>query len=235
MKPSFMKDSLPSKNNLYSMKNLFKAVLFAVVGTVIVASCNSKDDYDYVGEALKQDKHIDSLLDKEKTKIEEYVQTYFTNPIEDTTKYRFQVLDKKDVKRGIWYEIISEPTDDSYEYKLNSGQTNVIFPTWKLKYKVNLLSSETPVQSDLEGSDYNLTSGSNSNLFTEAWVISLFPAKYKMNGNDINYIGLTEKGQKKGSKIRVIVPSIYAYGARTQDKIPANSPLVYEFEILSIQ
>ncbi|MFD2553744.1 FKBP-type peptidyl-prolyl cis-trans isomerase [Sphingobacterium tabacisoli] len=220
------------------MKNLFKTVLFAAVGAAVFVSCNSKNEYDIEGERqriLEQEKLIDAQLSKERIEIENYVSNHFTNAIEDTTKYPFQVLDKKNVKRGIWFEVISEPTDDSYEYKLNSNQTNVVFPTWKLKYKVNLLNNETPVQSDLEGSEYNLATGSNSNLFTNAWIISLFPAKYKINGNDINYVGLTAKGQKKGSKIRVIVPSIYAYGSKSQEKIPANSPLVYEFEVLSIQ
>ncbi|MGN0002579.1 MAG: FKBP-type peptidyl-prolyl cis-trans isomerase [Sphingobacterium composti] len=219
------------------MKNLFG--LFAAVAIIASSftSCNKSDDFDYVGEFTKQEKSIDSLLSSQKTKIEEYVDTHFgTNAIEDTTKYRFQYLNKT-VKRGIWYEIINPATDNSYEYKLNSAQTGVVYPTWKLKYKVNLLTSETPVFSDLEGSNYTL-SGSNANsLFTEAWVISLFPAKYKVNGQDINYIGLTKDGIKKGSKIRVIVPSIYAYGAQglSSKNIPANSPLVYEFEVLEIQ
>lgn len=235
MKPSFVKDSLPLKNNLYLMKNLFKTVLFAAIGAVMFASCNdNNDNYDYEAEYLKQDKYVDSLLDAEKTKIEDYVSANFENAIEDTTKYPFAILDKE-VKRGIWYEVISEPTDDSYEYKLNANQTNVLYPTWKLKYSVKLLNSETPVMSDLEGSSYNMSTSTGSNVFTQAWVIALFPSKYKINSQEINYIGLTEKGQKKGSKIRVIVPSIYAYGNKSQDKIPANSPLVYEFEILDIQ
>jgi len=219
------------------MKNLLGLLAAVAFMATTFTSCNKEDDFDYQAYYLKQEQSLDSLLTAEKIKIEEYVQANFgENAIEDTTKHSFQYLDKS-VKRGIWYEIISEPTDNTYEYKLNSAQNGVIYPTWKLKYKVNLLTSETPVLSDIEGSNYNLTASNTNNIFTEAWVISLFPAKYRVNGSDINYYGLTKDGQKKGSKIRVIVPSIYAYGSQglSAKNIPANAPLVYEFEILDIQ
>jgi len=219
------------------MKNLLGLfAAFALMATTFT-SCNKEDDFDYEDYYLKQERAIDSLLLSQKTKIEEYKNTHFgSNAIEDTTKYNFQFLDKS-VKRGIWYEIINPATDNSYEYKLNASQNGVVYPTWKLKFKVNLLTSETPVFSDLEGSNYTLSGTNPNSLFTEAWVISLFPAKYKANGQDINYVGLTKDGVKKGSKIRVIVPSLYAYGAQglSAKNIPADSPLVYEFEVLEIQ
>ncbi|WP_158499925.1 FKBP-type peptidyl-prolyl cis-trans isomerase [Sphingobacterium paucimobilis] len=237
-----MKDSLPFKNNLYSMKNLFKTVLFAALGAIVFVSCNKKDDYDYEGEALKVDRYIDSLLRAEKIKIDEYMsENSDVTWIADTLTYPFYFLDKK-TPRGIHYAILNEATDDSYEYKFNSSN-NPIAPEWKLKYNVHLLTGGDAVQSDLEGGKYNMSNPNTPNPFTEAWIISLFPSQNKVNGNIIPYKGLTEKGQKKGSKIRVIVPSLYAYGSLAKKAdgkvflkdIPANSPLVYEFDIMEIQ
>lgn len=219
------------------MKNLFSTLSVAALMAFTFTSCNESIDVDYEQQILEQEKAIDSLFTLERAKIEDYVDTHFgANAVEDTTKINFQYLDKT-IKRGIWYEIISPSTDDSYEYKLNAAQNGVVYPTWKLKYKVNLLTSETPVFSDLEGSNYSLNAINSNNIFTQAWVIALFPAKYKVNGQDINYVGLTKDGVKKGAKIRVIVPSYYAYGAQglSAKNIPANSPLVYEFEVLEIQ
>lgn len=222
------------------MKNLLGLLTaFALLATTFT-SCNKSDDFNYeeqIEAAKKEERKQDSLFTAQKSIIEAYVSNNFgANAIEDTTKHYFQYLEKS-VKRGIWYEIITPATDNSYEYKLNASQNGVLYPTWKLKYKVNLLTSETPVLSDLEGSNYNLSLSNSNNIFTSAWVVALFPAKYKVNGQDINYVGLTKDGVKKGTKIRVIVPSIYAYGAQglTTKNIPANAPLVYEFEILDIQ
>jgi FKBP-type peptidyl-prolyl cis-trans isomerase FkpA len=221
------------------MKNLLGLLAAVAFMATTFTSCNKSDGYNYEEqlEAIrKEEMKIDTLLIQQKIAIEKYVTDNFTNAIEDTTKVAFQVLDKK-VKRGIWYEIISPATDNTYEYKLNASQNGVVYPTWKLKYKVNSLTSETPIFSDQEGTNYTLTGTTNNNIFTQAWIIALFPAKYKVNGQDINYIGLTKDGQKKGSKIRVIVPSLYAYGAQglSAKNIAANTPLVYEFEILEIQ
>ncbi|GAA4519236.1 FKBP-type peptidyl-prolyl cis-trans isomerase [Sphingobacterium thermophilum] len=217
------------------MKKLIRFLFVVSLSTAAFTSCNDTDGPDINEIRLRNDQYADSILSVEKPKIEAYVQANLINAVEDTTKYPFEVLNKQ-VKRGIWYEILSQPTDDSYEYKLNATQTNVVYPTWKLKYSVKLLTSDTPVFSDTEGSTYSLTSNDNNNIFTYAWLVAFFPARYSLNGSFIPYVGLTEKGLKKGSKIKLVVPSIYAYGSTgLSGKVPANSPLVYEFEVLDIQ
>ncbi|TJZ61147.1 hypothetical protein FAZ15_08040 [Sphingobacterium olei] len=214
------------------MKKLLNPLFaLAIVATTFVA-CNN-DDYDYEAEREKirqQEQELDNIFSAEAVKIKEYALANFDTPQEDTLKYRYQVLDKT-IKRGLWYEIVSEPTDDSYEYKLNSSR-QVIYPKVKLKYTAKLLDG-TVVESDLTGSDYDFNQ--TSKIINSAWAISFIPYSIKLNGDPIIQAGLTKDGLKKGSIIRVISPSPWAYGATKTDKIPANSPLVYEFEVLSIQ
>jgi len=73
---------------------------------------------------------------------------------------------------------------------------------------------------------------------TAAWFYSFYPYSIELNAQERVLGGLTEEGLKVGSKFAVVVPSYLAYGSvsKTTDlgTIPANSPLVYEFEVLEI-
>lgn len=233
------------------MKNLFKTVLFAAVGAVVFVSCNSKNEYDIEAERariLEQEKLIDAQLSKEAIEIEDYVQANFGSEAKaDSVLYPFYVLEKK-VKRGFWYKVLTTPTeehDKAYTWELTtSGNSYIAKPAKvKLKYTAKLLDG-TVVESDSEGSTYDIPPFANqSKVFNAAWYYSFIPYSIKNNSNNIALGGFTEKGLKQGSVIRVVTPSIYAYGsvAKKADgttflkDIPANSPLVYEFEVLSIQ
>jgi len=186
---------------------------------------------EYYKQLEKQELRIDSILNAQKIDIEEYVETHLEGAKEDSIYYNYSYIDKR-TKRGLWYRVDSEPTDETYDYKVNSSATALIYPTVKLKYSAKLLSGET-VESDTEGSIYNF--GVSSSKINSAWIISFFPYSIKLNGNDIVVGGLTKNGLKKGSKITVVTPSPFAYGSTAQSSIPANSPLVYEFEVLSIE
>ncbi len=212
------------------MNKLFKTALVIALGSFVLSSCNNKDTFDYEGEYLKQEQTLDSLLSAQKVKIEAYKNEFMPNAIEDTLTNNFTYLNKK-VKRGIWYVVESQPTDNSYSYSLNATGTAITYPKLKLKYTARLLD-DTIVESDVVGTDYNL--GVNSTKITSIWYISFFPYSIKFNANDIILGGLTKDGLKKGSKFKVITPSYYAYGSSSQTTIPANSPLVYEFEVLEI-
>ncbi|MBL1410871.1 FKBP-type peptidyl-prolyl cis-trans isomerase [Sphingobacterium faecale] len=236
-----MKDSLPFKNNLYSMKNLFKTVLFAALGAIVFVSCNKKDTTDWNAEYLKQEKHIDSLLNKDKLKIEDYIDDTFQ---EDSVKIRFTFLNKS-VKRGIWYKVTGTPTEEdeqAYKYEPNtSGYQGlpVVAPKVTLKYTARLLDGSTLSNGTLveneESGEYDLGS-STTKVINSAWYVSFFPYSIRINEQDTRIIGgLTKTGLKKGSKITVVTPSYWAYQGLSTDKRPANSPLVYEFEVLSIK
>lgn len=219
------------------MKNLFSTLTAAVLMAITFNSCNDSVDVDYEQQILQQERAIDSILSAEKIKIEEYVDLHFQNEVEDTVKIRYTYLDKGQVNRGIWYEILNPPTDNSYEYKANgTSYQSLIPPTFKAKYTAKLLNG-TVVQSDLQGTQYSFTTGSN-NVFNNSWYFAFFPYAVKFNGVDVKISGLgglTKDGLKKGSKIRYITPSLWAFGGNKVGDIPANSPLVYEIEVLEIQ
>ncbi|MCA5003877.1 FKBP-type peptidyl-prolyl cis-trans isomerase [Sphingobacterium bovistauri] len=217
------------------MKYLFSILSVAALLATTFTACNKSDDFDYEEYYKQQEQAVDSLLSAEKLKIENYVDEHFDNPIEDTVSIKYSYLSKKTAKRGIWYEILSQPTDNTYEYKATSSQQLTV-PTLKLKYTAKLLNG-TVVQSDLQGGQYSFSSNSN-NLFNQAWHFAFFPYTVKFNAIDVKIHGLgglTKDGLKKGSKIRVITPSLWAFGGTKVGDIPANSPLVYEFEVLEIQ
>jgi len=134
------------------------------------------------------------------------------------------------------YRVVSDAAaDNTYEYSFNSSKF-LVLPMVKLKYKASLLNG-TEVQSDGKGSDYSFSVLMNgpSNVFNQAWYCSFFPYSIRFNGEDELVRGLTKDGLRKGSELHVVVPSCWAFDQRPLDKIPANSPLVYEFEVVEIQ
>ncbi|TYR35002.1 hypothetical protein FXV77_13700 [Sphingobacterium phlebotomi] len=227
------------------MKTLFKPLIVLAFAAIAFSSCmKDNDDIDYEAEALKQEKTLDSLLSAEKIKIQDYLALTEGNWQEDTVTISLPRLGKT-VKRGIWYEVLAEPTqvdDEAYEYELSTSYANQINPPTKvkLKYAVYSLTSETPLKEDATGSDYNFTN-TNTNL-TVAWLIGFSPYTIQYNGNNVNLgllAGLTEKGLKKGSEIRIISPSYWSTplysGQQAPDYLPSNAPAIYKFEVLGIE
>ncbi|TYP98453.1 hypothetical protein BC792_101107 [Sphingobacterium allocomposti] len=228
------------------MKTLFKPLFAVIVAAIALTSCMKSDDTDYEAEALKQERALDSLFSAEKLKINDYLASAEGNWVKDTVTMSLPRLGKK-IERGIWSEILAEPTeedDKAYEYKVQNvgyNQHQIVPPTTvKLKYAVYSLTSQTPLKQDATGSDYNF-SNTNTHL-TVAWFIGFSPYTVKHNGENANLLllaGLTEKGLKKGSKIRIIAPSYWSVnpytGQKNADYLPANAPVIYEFEVMNIQ
>lgn len=228
------------------MKTLFKPLLLLAFAAVAFSSCmKDNDDTDYEAEYLKQEKAMDSLLSAEKIKIQDYLASTEGDWKEDTVTISLRRLGKT-VKRGIWYEVLAEPTseDDLYEYKAQNvgyDQYQIVPPSnVKLKYRVYSLDSTTPLKEDAAGSEYSFTN-TNTNL-TAVWFIGFSPYTAKFEGENVNLgllAGLTEKGLQKNSKIRIISPSywltpVYS-GQQTPDYLPSNAPAIYEFEVLDIK
>ena len=67
--------------------------------------------------------------------------------------------------------------------------------------------------------------------YIPAWQIAFFPKKI----GDLNLGGLTVKGLSKGTKIRIITPSYWAYQNMSNSKIPANSSLDFTIEVVDIK
>lgn len=219
------------------MKNLFKPLFALAFMAVTLTSCMSNDNNNdsQIEEMKKNQTRVDELLTKQKSEIEKYANEVFATPVEDKVEIDLEYINKK-VKRGIWYYVEAPGEADSYKYSVNSSGTALVYPKLKLKYTAKLLDG-TVVQEDVTGGDYNLGI-SQSNVFNNAWYYSFFPHTIKFNNQDIKVLGLTEKGLQKGSIFHMVTPSVWAFDAQTVTHngktIPANSPLVYRFEVLSI-
>lgn len=221
-----------------TLKTLFKPLLAVVLATVTFTSCMDDNTEENEAQWLQEEKAIDSLLTAEKTKIEEYMDTHQPELEDgmwqkDTVKFDLPRLGKSP-ERGIWFEVLAEPTEEDNEaYTYTMNNYGVIPPKVKVKYTVSLLNDKEV--RNKEG-DYDFaTSKQNSEVFNQAWEFAFYPATVSYNETSYPMFGLTKEGLKKGSKIRIITPSLWAFGSRNIEDIPANSPLVYTFEVLSIQ
>lgn len=218
------------------MKALFKPLFAIVLATITFTSCMEDDDTDYEAEQLAAERYADSVLSAEKPKIEEYLALNPGGWQEDDQTLTLSLMGKT-IKRGFWFEILEEPTaedDAAYEYELESTGSNLqlVYPQATINYTATLLNG-TQVQQEYEANFSTLSS--NTSVFNYAWYYSFFPKTIQYSGVDYTVGGFTAKGLKKGSKIRVVSPSYFAFGESAVGSIPANSPLVYEFEVLDIE
>ncbi len=135
---------------------------------------------------------------------------------------------------GIWFEIVDEGMPNSYEYKVVDttnmyGQTvkALRMPTITVRYTGKLISDNSVFDSN------TTTAGLTSKLnnLIGAWQLAFIPKDI----GEFKFGGLTPSGLQIGSKIRIVTPSYYGYGASQQGKIPANSPLFFEIEVVNIK
>ncbi|MCC2599065.1 FKBP-type peptidyl-prolyl cis-trans isomerase [Sphingobacterium sp. FBM7-1] len=217
------------------MKTLFKPLLVLAVTAIAFTSCMKDDSADREAAQRQQEEAIAASLASDELKIEAYLAA---NPSEgwqeDDTEYPLTLIGKSP-KRGFWFEVLETPTeedDEAYTYEF-SGQ-GYKAPKVKLTYTASLLNG-TEVQSEDAGDFDFATLANNTTIYNQVWFSSFFPKTIRSNGEDYPVGGLTAKGLKKGSKIRVVAPSIWAFGSNKVGDIPANSPLVYEFEVLEIE
>jgi len=222
------------------MKKLFITLGICLFAGLMFSSCNDKGDNmdEYYRQIEEQERKIDASLAADKIKIEDYLASLTEEDAlfdaeADTVKFPFSILDK-DVRRGLWYKVITPPTDDSYEYKIN-GTGYLTYPKVKLNYTAKLLDGTLVESVETENFDF----GAQSAVINYTWFYSFFPYSIRLNGDDRTVGGLTRDGLKKGSKFAVVTPSYFAYGSVVKtggvENIPANSPLVYEFEVLEIE
>ncbi|HXH98730.1 MAG TPA: FKBP-type peptidyl-prolyl cis-trans isomerase [Sphingobacteriaceae bacterium] len=122
-------------------------------------------------------------------------------------------------KSGIYY-VLTSPGTGVYTYS-NLSTTAVT-----VKYSGKFLSG---VQFD--GNTEGITFGppqfpNGLNNLINAWKIAMAP---KSVG------GILEAGLQKGGRIRIITPSPYAYGPNANGKIPANSILDFDIELIDVK
>lgn len=220
------------------MKKLSTKLLVFLFASLTLSSCmKSGNNDDYLKQIEEEKQRIEVLMKTERPIIDSYVNKNLPDAAIDTVKLPIQQLGIK-IDRSIRYQILNQATDNSYEYTLisNGYNTQVKPPVMKLKFTVKLLDG-TVVLEEKEGSTYDFSTNGGG-FITHAVMAALYPYSIKHNGENFTVNGFTKDGLKKGSKIRFVTPSIWAYGNRAttagSKTIPANSPLDYEIEILTI-
>lgn len=204
------------------MKKLFSILSFLFLATVFFTSCN-KDDFDYEAAAKEQARQ-DSI---ERVRVDKLIQsqaaslkTFADNEMPGAT-----LIDSL----GIWFIIDNPGQEDSYTYSFNNnGQ--IIAPTVSVKYKGTLLNGTIFDQTETDK-----TATFNLGGLIKAWQIAFLPKSITFNGTTYPIIGLTNTGLKKGSKIRFATSSPFGYDQKSSAKIPANSPLYFEIEVVDIK
>ena len=191
---------------------LLKQLFYLIITASLFTSCLKEDEiYDPV-----------SQFESEKPVIKSYANTKFPNMVysSDTT--------------GIWFEVTNPGIQGSYEYKVidtvnYNGQPikGLRLPIVTVKYTGKLIPSESVFDSNQTEAGFT----SKLSELIPAWQIAFLPKSV----GSAPFGGLTPKGLQKGSKIRVVTPSAFAYGNRDYGKIPANSPLYFEIEVLDIK
>lgn len=203
-------------------------ILFLLFGALIVFSACSKNDFDEIQrENEKQDSIRRARIQKVLADQEPILRAYVQDPSNGWTNPR------RNDSTGIWYEVLAVGQSDSYTYKLNSvGQ--IVAPTVEVKYKGQLLNGTVfDEASDSSSSKKSFKTSLGANIIP-AWVYAFIPSTFTYNGQSIPTFGLTNSGLKKGSKIRFVTPSPWGYDDKANEKIPANSPLVFEIEVIDI-
>lgn len=217
---------LLTENKQY-MKHLNKLCLLTLGAIILFSACNKTDFDELAREQKRQDSieeaRIKNLIKEQAPLLKAYVENPsngWTNPILDTS-------------RGIWYEILTRGQEDSYTYKRN-GSGQIIAPTAEVKYKGQLLNGTIFDQTDEQSTSKKTFTFSLAQDIIPAWKIAFLPQKIPYNGQDYAVGGLSLTGLKKGSKIRFVTPSPWGYDTETRPQIPANSPLVFEIEVVNI-
>lgn len=211
------------------MKNITKFLMAFLCLGMIFTSC-SKDDTDYnaIEEKMRQE-----LIRKYKTKkqqaqeIKDYAAAKFTNPkfSSDST--------------GIWYEVLSEGTGEAYDYTASAPKISVNYKGELLNGTIFAQTKEgTPANYSNFG--YTYTETTQGQFLGNCWFFAFVPESINSNGVEKKVYGLLPKGLKKGSKIRLITPSVWGFDNRDYKigdgpSIPTNSPLIYTIEVVSIE
>ena len=192
--------------------NFLRPIFYLTILSFLFLSCAKEEMFDPIAQ-----------FETEKPIIKSYANTNYPNMVYSNDE------------TGIWYEIVEQGDDNSYEYKTidvvnNYGQTvkTVQVPTITVRYTGKLISNNIVFDSNLDKSEPLV---SKLNQLIPAWYFSFIPKSIESS----EFGGLTARGLKKGSIIRIITPSYYAYGNTSRGSIPANSPLFFEIEVIDIK
>ncbi|WDF68255.1 FKBP-type peptidyl-prolyl cis-trans isomerase [Sphingobacterium oryzagri] len=204
------------------MKVFFRFLCAVVVAAVAFSSCSSGNDYDFE-RALEEQRIKDSLnnvrirgiIAEQAGAVKTFADQNLTNA-------------KLDTASGIWYQVVQAGDENSYTYEVTPG--GISAPTVEVKYKGTLLNG-TVFDETAVGKTAQLPLAQ----LVQAWRYAFWPKTLRFNGVTYQLGGLTPTGLKKGSIIKFVTPSPWAYDTRSSEKIPANSPLYFEIEVVNLR
>lgn len=212
------------------MKTIFKFLAFSLFVLTVIPSCKDNDFEKLLAEQERLDSlkraRIDSTNKAQAPILKTYAEAHLENPT-------------LDAESGIWFEVLEEATDDSYNFFTSTGAIyNFLLTT---KYEGRLVDNEE-YQEEPFGKSI-ATGGDNftASGLIDAWLYALIPKKFVLNNIEYPVGGLTNSGVKKGGKIRIITPSTLAYdNVDFKDNsgnvvIPADSPLDFIIEVVDIK
>jgi len=214
------------------MKKLVSVLLFGLtIASVFFTSCN-KNNFDYDAwqkEELEKQRIQDSI---NKKRIEDQF-PIIKKYVADNQLQNVQYIDSL----GLAYQVLTAGDESSYTYSFN-GNGGIVAPNATVKYTGKLVPTGTVFDQTEEGK----TATFNLSRVITAWQIAFLPKSITHNGIETKTGGITPNGLKKGSKIRFITPSPWAYGDSDQKNsstgnvtIPAKSPLDFTIEVVDIK
>ncbi|MGJ1391848.1 FKBP-type peptidyl-prolyl cis-trans isomerase [Sphingobacterium spiritivorum] len=194
------------------MRRIGHGILLMVISIIGFTSC--MDDGDFFDPKKR--------FEEEKPIIKAYVTEKFPEAVYDSVT-------------GIWYKVLESGTAGSYTYKVkDTANSKLIQANVKVKYSVRLTNG---VEIDKSPADtgMNMLVGANLNTGAKsvinAWLYAFFPKKI----GEYNLNGLTVNGLQKGAKIRLVTPSLWAYGHQSVGKVPEDAPLDFTIEVMDIK
>ena len=191
------------------MKNL-KLLFIAFLAITTISSC-SKDSDNGLGDYEENLKRIDSILKAQAPILKEYAEQNFGENA------------KIDSTTGIWYEVLESTVDSTYEYIKTGNSWVPVVAT--INYKGELMNgTEFDSRNNVE---------MEINRVIPAWLQIFYPENNSPNALS----GILPHGLLIGNKIRFIAPSPYCYDNKPDKngKIPVNSPLIFNIEVLKLK
>ena len=130
---------------------------------------------------------------------------------------------------GIWYEVVSEGDGELFEYRN-------IFPIVHVNYTGELLDGR---EFDSDDSEEGVKMNLGGIIPAWQWVFLPTEVLYDPNGdkldNPLEFDGIFANGLQKGSVVRFVTPSPWAYRDQSNGIIQPNSPLYFEVKLVDIE
>jgi len=219
------------------MKNITKFLMAFLCLGVLFTACN-KDNIDYdalnrqqIEAARKEKARRDSLLKIQAPLLEQYAKTNW----KENARYSDST--------GIWYKVeLANDNSTPYSYTGSIGYYGPQANAWSatLNFKGELMNG-TVFDKNTDGvpkvyDDIRVA----IKTYGQVWVQAFIPTIINIQGQDVRFEGLLQKGLQKGDKISFIAPSYYSFDqveyttGSEKVTVPKNTPVVYTIDLKAV-